>query len=97
MKSRRPVFRLFADAAVLVAEAGRRHVGRHGNSAESANDGQSGDDAENDLLHNDTPFVNTKTICDSNTLSESLFFGHTGAATESTSGIVALYPERFGC
>ena len=31
------------------------------------------DDAENDLLHRLTPFVNTKTICDSNQLLESTF------------------------
>ena len=51
-------------------------------SAESAGDGQSGDNAEDDLLHNNTPFVNTKTTSDSNALLESTFFGHTGAATE---------------
>jgi len=65
--------RLFADAAVLVAEAGRTHVGVGSHGAESAGNGQGGDNAEDDLLHNETPFVNTKTTSDSNTLLESTF------------------------
>jgi hypothetical protein len=69
-------------------------VGVSSSGAERTGDGQGGDDAENDLLHNETPFVNTKTTSDSNALLESTFFGHTGAATEMTSDIVALHPER---
>jgi hypothetical protein len=87
--------RLVADAAVLVAEAGLRHVGGNGASAHGADEGQGSDDAQSDLLHKRTPIENTKTICDSSQLPESMFFGHTGAATERKPETVALYPERL--
>jgi hypothetical protein len=85
---------LFANAAVLIAEAVLGQVGGSGNGAEDASNGQGSNDAQDDLFHRLTPFVNTKTICDSSHLLKSTFFGHTGAALNRLQKIVALYPER---